>query len=92
MPLQIFAINRTLLLEPVPHHGAVYVVVVYPTFVARVIGRVNVNALHAPGVLRQQRFERFQVVAVNDEILFCKRDIFVKPALILGAGLGGSEH
>lgn len=74
MPFQVFAIDRAVLPQPFLHHGAVDIVVVDPAFVARVIGRVDINALDLAGVLRQQRFERMQVVAVNDEILVGKRD------------------
>ena len=43
--------------------GIFNVVVVYPSFVARVVGRVDVNSPHAAFVHGQQGFE---VVAVND--------------------------
>jgi hypothetical protein len=47
---------------------AVDVVVVDPALVAGVVGRVDVDALHLPGVARQQRLERVQVVALHDQV------------------------
>ena len=44
------------------------IVVVHPALVARVVGRVDVDALHLALVLGQQRFEGFEVVAMNNHI------------------------
>ena len=44
------------------------IVVVNPALVARVVGRVNVDALDFARVRRQQAFERNQIVTLNDEI------------------------
>ena len=55
--------------EPFLHHRRVDVVVVSPSFVAGVVGWVNVDALHPAGVGGQQRLQRLEVVAVDDEIV-----------------------
>lgn len=44
------------------------VVVIAPALVAGVVRRVDVNAVDLAGVSRQQRFQRVEIVAVNDEI------------------------
>ena len=54
--------------QPVADLRAVDVVVVDPAFVAGVVRRVDVDALHLPRVTRQQRLERLQVVALHDQI------------------------
>jgi hypothetical protein len=46
-------------------HARQYVVV-NPTFVARVVGRIDANAFHLAGVTRQQCFERVEIVALHD--------------------------
>ena len=35
---------------------------------ARVVRRVDVDALHLPGIKRQQRLQRLQVVALNEQV------------------------
>ena len=69
MPLQVFAVYRTCVFQPVLHQRAVHVVVVDPALVAGVVGRVDVDAIHAPGVAREQRLQRVQVVAVDNQIV-----------------------
>ena len=54
--------------KPLTDERAVDAVVVNPSFVAGVVRRVNVDALDLPGVVRQQRLERDEVVALHDEI------------------------
>ena len=54
--------------QPRFNDGTFDVVVVNPAFVAGVVRRVNVDALHLPGVVRQQRLERDQIVALHNEI------------------------
>jgi hypothetical protein len=51
----------------------VHVVVVNPACVARVVSRVNANALHLAAVARQQGFERVQIVALNQQIALARR-------------------
>ena len=46
--------------QPVANERAIDVVVVNPPFVAGVVGRINVYALHLPCVVRQQCLERRQ--------------------------------
>ncbi len=56
------------MLEPLAHRRAVDAVVVDPAIDAGVVRRVDVQALHLARVLGQQRFQREQVVALDDEI------------------------
>ena len=57
------------LAQPLAHHRRVHVVVVRPAFVADVVRRVDVHALHPPVVGRQQRLQRQEVVTVDDEVV-----------------------
>ena len=63
--LALFADDLT---EPFANDGAVYVVVISPTFVAGVVRRVDIDALHLAGVVGQQRFQRDEIVALDDQI------------------------
>ena len=51
------------------HHRGIYVVVVNPLFFAGVVWRVNVDAFDFSRVERQERFQRFQVVTMNNQIV-----------------------
>ena len=55
--------------EPLTNFGAVDGVIINPALVAGVVWRVDVDALDLPGITRQQRFERDEVVALDDEVL-----------------------
>ncbi len=68
VPVQRFAFLADHLAEPFADDRARHVIVVRPAFVAGVVRRVNVDALHLPGVERQQRLQRYQVVTLHDEI------------------------
>ena len=57
------------LAQPLAGHWRVHVVVVPPALAADVVRRVDVDALHAPVVGGQQRFQGQQVVAVHDEVV-----------------------
>jgi len=54
--------------EPFGDFGGVDVVVVDPSFVAGVVGRVDIDAFDASGVFRQQGLEGVEVVALDDEV------------------------
>ena len=64
---QILRFGSHGLAQPVADFWAVDRVVVDPIFVPRVVGRVDVDALHLPGVIRQKCLERQQVVALHQE-------------------------
>jgi hypothetical protein len=66
--VQRLALAADHLAQPAANLRAVDVVVVDPALVAGVVGRVDVDALHLPGVARQQRLERVQVVALHDQV------------------------
>ena len=51
-----------------------------PAFVARVVRRVDVDALHLPGVVRKQRLERNEVVALDDEVAVARLPAGAAPA------------
>ena len=66
---QILALAPDHFAQPFLYARVVHIVVVHPALVARVIRRVNVNAVDAPAKLGQQAFERKQIVAVNQKIV-----------------------
>ena len=70
MALQILAVNGAILFQPLLHKRAVHVVVIRPALVAGVVGRVNIDALDAPGVAGKERLQGVKVVAVDDEVVF----------------------
>ena len=53
MPLQIFVINGCVLGKPLLYQWTIYVVVVDPTLVAGVVGRIDVDAFDTVGVARK---------------------------------------
>jgi hypothetical protein len=55
--------------QPLANPRVVHVVVVDPVLVARVIGRVDVDALDLPAIAREEGLEGFEVVALDQEIL-----------------------
>ena len=52
---QIVAVHDSA--QPVPHEGRVDVVVVRPAFVARVVGRIDVDALYLAVIGREQSLQ-----------------------------------
>ena len=65
---QILALCADNLPQPCLDMRIVDIVVVHPFFVARVIRRINIDALHPSLVHRQQRFERIQIIAVDNHV------------------------
>ena len=55
--------------QPLLHHRRVHAVVVGPALVAGVVGRVDGDALDLAVARRQQRLERQQVVALDDQVV-----------------------
>ena len=49
--------------------GGADIIVVAPALVAGVVGRVNIDALHLALILRQQGFQCFKIIAVDDHVL-----------------------
>ena len=56
------------LAQPVAQQRAVGVVIVGPALVAGVVGRVDVDALDLPAIERQERLERQQVIAFDEQV------------------------
>jgi hypothetical protein len=54
--------------EPLANDRTIHVVVVSPPFVASVVRRIDLDALHLPRVVGEQRFQRDEIVALNDQI------------------------
>ena len=64
---QVFPVHD--LAQPIADHRRVDLVVVGPGFVAGVVGRVDVDALDLAVIGRQQRLQRGQVVALDDQVV-----------------------
>ena len=62
MPIECLTLLADDLPEPLTDDRTIDVVVVCPTLVARIIWWVDVDALDLPGVIREQRFERNEVM------------------------------
>jgi len=69
MTAQILALPAHNLAQPFFDSGIVHIVVIDPALVARVVRRINVDALDLPLVSGQQGLERLQVVAPDDHVL-----------------------
>ena len=68
MARQILSFFSHDLPEPGADARVVHIVIVDPILVPRVVRRIDVDAIHAPLVLRQQRLQRHEVVAVDDHV------------------------
>ena len=78
VPGQVIAVHHPA--QPVPHEGRIHVVVVRPALVARVVGRIDVDALYLSVIGRQQRLQRGQVIAVDDQVVVEAR-LLAQPVL-----------
>jgi len=54
--------------QPFTYFWTIYFIIVNPTFFARVVGRINVNALHLSRVVGEQGFEGEQVIALHEQV------------------------
>ena len=66
---QVIAFLANDLTDPLLDPGVIDGVVVHPAFIAGVVGRIDVDAVDFAFVARQECFERFEVVAVDDHVL-----------------------
>ena len=88
MPGEILALLADDFTKPFLDTRIIDIVVVAPSLIARIVRRIDVNALDLALVFRQKRLEREQVVAVDDHVtgigrfaLFLKRKGFRFSAL-----------
>jgi len=54
--------------KPSRNDGAIHAITVSPLLFAGVVRRINAGTLDLPGVVREQRLERDEVVALHDEV------------------------
>ena len=84
---QVLALFADDLAQPFLDLGVVDVIVIDPALVAGVVGRVDVNALDAPLIPGQQRFQGFQIIAPDDHVfaavIFAVLSVFIKAVLAL---------
>jgi hypothetical protein len=67
VPGEVLAVNY--FAEPFLNHWRTDVVVVDPTFVAGVVGWVDIYALHLAVIVGQQGFERLQIIAMDHQVI-----------------------
>ena len=66
---QILALFAHHFSQPFLDVGGADIIVVAPALVAGVVGRVDIDALHLALILRQQGFQCFKIIAVDDHVL-----------------------
>ena len=66
---QILALFAHHFSQPFLDVGVADIIVVAPALVAGVVGRVDIDALHLALILRQQGFQCFKIIAVDDHVL-----------------------
>ena len=75
MAFHIFVVDRTVFFQPLLHGSTIYVVIVEPSFITSIVGRVNEDAFDTVGVAREQRFESVEIIALNDEVILIARRV-----------------
>ena len=65
---QVLALFADNLAQPLLDFWVVDIIVVDPALVARVVGRIDVNALDAPLIPGQQRFQGLQIIAPDNHV------------------------
>ena len=68
MARQVFTFLADNFPQPRTNLRVVDIVVVDPLFLTRVVRRVDVDAVYAPLVLRQERFQRKEIVPVDNHV------------------------
>ena len=69
MAAQVLAFLTHYLAQPLFNPGVVHVVVIDPALVARVVGRINIDALDLPLIPGQQGLERLQIVSTDNHVV-----------------------
>ena len=84
---QVLALFADNLAQPLLDLRVVDIIVIDPALVARVVRRIDIDALDAPLIPGQQRFQRFQIIAPNDHVLAAVvrlvLSVFIKAVLAL---------
>lgn len=84
---QVLALFADHLAQPLLDLRVIDIIVVDPTLVAGVVGRIDVDALDAPLILGQQRFQGLQIIAADDHVLaaviLVMLSVFIKAVLAL---------
>jgi len=84
---QVLALFADDLAQPLFDFRVIDVIVIDPALVAGVVGRIDVNTLDAPLIPGQQRFQGFQIIALDNHIFAAVirvcLSVFVKAVLAL---------
>ena len=65
---EVFGFFTDNVAEPLFDFRRIHVIVVNPSFVASVVRRINVDTLDFARIVRQERFQRHKVIALNKHI------------------------
>ena len=68
MPGKVLSFSAHHFTQPLFDFRVVDIIVVDPALVARVVGRINVNALDAPLIPGQQCFQGLQIIAPDNHV------------------------
>ena len=66
MPTKIFSFCTNYLTKPLADMRVIYIVIIYPAFVASIIRRIYVDTINLPFILWQQGFQCLKVVPMNN--------------------------
>lgn len=84
---QVFSLFADNLAQPLLDLRVIDIIVVDPALVAGVVGRIDIDALDAPLIPGQQRFQGFQIIAPDDHVLAAvvrvRLPVFIKAVLAL---------
>ena len=69
MACQILAFFTNDFAQPLLNMRIIDIIVVAPLLIASVVRRIDVDALHPTLILRQQSFQGFQIIAVDNHVI-----------------------
>jgi len=68
MAVECFTLLPHNLAKPFCDNWTLYIIVINPALIPRVVGRIDVDALHLTCVIGEQRLQRGQVIPFHDQI------------------------
>ena len=84
---QVLALFADNLAQPLLDLRVIDIIVIDPALVAGVVGRIDIDALDAPLIPGQQRFQGFQIIAPDDHVfaavILVMLPVFIKAVLAL---------
>jgi hypothetical protein len=65
---KILSFSADNLPEPITYFWTVHSVVIHPVLVTGIVGRVNIYAFDFSGVVRKERFESKEIIALDEQV------------------------